>query len=66
MEPSRAAVVYEGVVINIIMANADVDPAPPDCILVDVTDRECDIGWLYDYNTDTFTDPNPPPPDGVV
>lgn len=62
----RAAVVSDGVVTNIIVANAAVDPAPPGCILVDVTDRDCDIGWLYDYATDTFTDPNPLPPDGIV
>jgi len=62
----RAAVVLGGVVTNIIVADAAVDPAPEGCILVDVTDRECDIGWLYDYATDTFTDPNPLPPDGTV
>lgn len=66
MHSLRAAVICEGLVENIIVADAARDPAPPGCVLVDVTDRECDIGWLYNYDTDTFTDPNPPPPAGIV
>lgn len=58
----RAAVVdlLTNIVINIIVANAAVDPAPEGTLLVDVTDVQCDIGWVYDPNTGTFSDPNPP------
>lgn len=44
-------------VINIIMADAEKDPAPEGCILVDITDRDCAIGWIYDPATDTFIIP---------
>jgi len=59
----RAAVVdiLTNIVINIIVANAGVDPAPEGTLLVDVTDIPCDIGWVYDPATGTFSDPNPPP-----
>lgn len=58
----RAAVVdlLTNIVINIIVADAGVDPAPEGTMLVDVTDVPCDIGWLYDPNTGTFSDPNAP------
>lgn len=60
----RAAVVSltDYIVVNIIVADASKDPAPDGCILVDVTDIQCDIGWIYDPDTGTFTNPNPPPP----
>lgn len=61
----RAAIVLGGVVTNIIVADAAVDQVPSGCILVDVTDRECDIDWLYDYATDAFTNPTPPLPNGI-
>lgn len=58
----RAAVVdlLNNIVINIIVANPAVDPAPEGTLLVDVTNVPCDIGWVYDPATGTFTDPNPP------
>jgi len=56
----RAAVVdiLTNIVINIIVANASVDPAPDGTLLIDVTDITCDIGWVYDPATGTFADPN--------
>jgi hypothetical protein len=65
-DPKRAAVVAAGVVVNVIVADASVDPAPPGEMLVDVTSRPCGIGWLYDPETETFTDPSPPPPDEEI
>lgn len=60
----RAAVVdlLTNIVINIIVANPAVDPAPEGALLVDVTEAPCDIGWVYDPASGTFTDPNPPAP----
>jgi len=56
----RAAVVdlLTNIVINIIVANPAVDPAPEGMLLVDVTNTPCDIGWIYDPATGTFSDPN--------
>lgn len=64
----RAAVVdlSTNIVVNIIIADASKDPAPIGCILVDVTNTQCDIGWIYDPQTGTFTNPNPPPPPEFV
>lgn len=46
------------VVINIIMADANVDPAPDGCELIDITSGPaCNIGWVYDPATGTFSDP---------
>ena len=46
------------VVINIIMADANVDPAPDGCELIDITNGPaCAIGWVYDPATGTFSDP---------
>lgn len=58
----RAAVIdlLTNIVINIIVANPAVDPAPEGTLLVDVTNVPCDIGWVYDPNTGTFSDPNAP------
>lgn len=58
----RAAVVdlLTNIVINIIVANAAVDAPPDGTLLVDVTDVFCDIGWVYDPATGTFSDPNAP------
>lgn len=53
----QAAVVdtSTNIVINIIVADAAVDLAPDDTFLVNVTDVFCDIGWVYDPATGTFT-----------
>lgn len=49
------------IVINIIVADPVIDPPPVGCVLVGLADGEpCDIGWLYDPSTNTFSDPNPP------
>lgn len=44
------------IVLNIIMADASVDPAPDGCELIDVTNGpECNIGWVYDSASGTFS-----------
>lgn len=60
----KAAVVEiaTNIVVNIIVADPNVDPPPEGCILVDCTDTPCDIGWVYDPQTGTFS----PPPEPVV
>ena len=46
------------IVLNIIMADANVDPAPDGCELVDITNGpDCNIGWVYDPTTGTFAPP---------
>lgn len=56
----RAAVVdlLTNIVINIIVASAGSDTPPDGTMLVDVTDVWCDIGWVYDPATGTFSSPN--------
>lgn len=56
----RAAVVdlITLIVANTIVADAALDAAPDGTLLVDVTDVPCDIGWVYDPTTGTFSDPN--------
>lgn len=65
----NSAVVSQGtlIVVNIIVADPAIDPPPYDCVLIGLVDGEpCNIGWLYDPATNTFSDPNPPPPEEVV
>jgi len=59
----RAAVIdlLTNIVVNMIVASAETDAAPDGTFLVNVTDTFCDIGWVYDPATGTFSDPNPPP-----
>lgn len=38
--------IADGVVVNRIVAEPT-DPAPDGCMLVDVSDVPCDIGWTY-------------------
>jgi hypothetical protein len=46
-------------VINTIMANAAIDPAPDGCELIDITNQlEVSIGWSYDPATQTFSPPS--------
>ncbi len=55
------------IVVNIIVADPSIDPPPEGCALIGIVDGEpCDIGWVYDPATNTFSDPNPPPPEGVT
>ncbi len=52
------------IVVNIIVADPSTDPPPAGCLLVGLVDGEpCGIGWVYDPVTNTFSDPNPPPPE---
>lgn len=53
----------DNTVINIIVADPSVDPAPEGCVLVGLPDNSpVSVGWLYDPATGQFTDPNPPAP----
>lgn len=55
------------IVVNIIVADPVTDPPPVGCVLIGLTpDEPCNIGWLYDPATNTFSDPNPPPPEETV
>lgn len=58
----RAAVVDLStyIVVNIIIADASKDPPPDGCMLIDVTDVYCSIGWIYDPQTGTFSPPPEP------
>jgi hypothetical protein len=50
-------------VINIIVADPSIDPAPEGCTLVALPDNSSvTFGWIYDPATGQFTDPNPPTP----
>lgn len=54
----RAAVIdfQTNIVVNLVVA--DEDSTPPDgCVLVNVDDKWCDMGALYDPASNTFTDP---------
>jgi hypothetical protein len=54
-------------VVNIIVADPSSDPPPEGCALVVLTPGEpCDIGWIYDPATNTFSDPNLLPLEGIV
>jgi hypothetical protein len=57
----KAAVVETAtnIVVNTIMADASKDLPPDDCFLVDITEKQCDIGWIYDPATGTFSAPEP-------
>lgn len=56
----RAAVVdpITNIVINMIVADPSIHPAPPGYLLIDVTNMPCEMGWIYDPVTGTFSDPN--------
>jgi hypothetical protein len=59
----RCAVVKnsDNIVVNLIMADPSVDPAPEGTILVGLPDDSpVNMGWIYDPATGQFTDPNPP------
>ena len=64
--PQRCALVQnsDNTVINIIVADPAVDPAPEGCTLVVLPDDSpVSFGWIYDPATGQFTDPNPPAPE---
>jgi hypothetical protein len=51
-------------VINVIVADPSVDPAPEGCTLVALPEGSpVTFGWIYDPITGQFTDPNPPAPE---
>lgn len=64
---ARCAVVHDddNIVVNIIVADPT-DPPPDNCYLIDVDNKPCDIGWIYDPATGEFSPPPPPPPEPVV
>lgn len=52
---------FNNVVLNVIVADPSVDPAPESTIFVGLPDdSSVSIGWIYDPTTGQFTDPNPP------
>lgn len=58
--------IQTNIVINIIVADPAVDPAPEGCTLVGLPDDSpVSFGWIYDPATGQFTDPNPPQEAGV-
>ena len=64
--PQRCALVQnsDNTVINLIMADPAVDPAPEGCTIVGLPDDSpVSFGWVYDPATGQFTDPNPPAPE---
>jgi hypothetical protein len=55
------------IVMNIIVADPAIDPPPEGCVLIGLVEGEpCNIGWIYNPSTNTFSDPNPPPPEEVT
>jgi hypothetical protein len=61
--PQRCAVVQnsDNTVVNVIVADPAVDPAPEGCTIVGLPDDSpVSFGWIYDPATGQFTDPNPP------
>ena len=51
-------------VINLIVADPSVYPAPEGCTIIGIPDDSpVQIGWIYDPATGQFTDPNPPAPE---
>lgn len=59
----RCAIVQSSnnIVVNLIMADPSVDPAPEGTILVGLPDDSpVTFDWIYDPATGQFTDPNFP------
>lgn len=47
-------------VVNIIVANPDVDPVPSGMLMIKLPDdSSVSIGWIYSPETGQFTDPFP-------
>ena len=48
------------IVVNIIVANPDVDPAPPGMLMIGLPENsDVSIGWIYNPATGQFTNPFP-------
>jgi hypothetical protein len=46
---------------NIIIADPSVDPTPEGYTMIIIPeDIPVSAGWIYDFQTNTFIDPNPP------
>jgi len=60
--PSPTAAVVDltsFVVVNVIVADAQTDPAPSGCELIDITNNaNCGIGWTYNPTSQTFSPPS--------
>ena len=53
--------IQTNIVINIIVADPAVDPAPEGTLMIALpADSPVSFGWIYDPATGQFTDPNPP------
>jgi hypothetical protein len=51
-------------VINIIVADPAIDPAPEGCTLIALPEGSpVTFGWIYNPSNGTFTDPNLPAPE---
>lgn len=55
---SAVVEIATNIVVNMIVADPAVDPAPEGCILVGVDGITCDIGWIYDPSSGAFSNPN--------
>ena len=61
--PQNCALVQNSneTVINVIVADPTVDPAPEGCTIVGLPEGSTvTFGWIYNPATGQFTDPNPP------
>lgn len=61
----RCAVIKDNLVVNLIVADANVDAAPEGHTLINV-DESVNIGATYDPLSDSFANPEPPTPQIVV
>lgn len=58
---SAVVQISDNIVINIIVADPAIDPAPEGCLLVGLPESSpVTFGWIYNPSNGTFTDPNPP------
>lgn len=65
----RAALIDNStnIVVNIIVADPAVDPAPEGFTIIGLPDDSpVSIDWIYDPTVDEFTNPNPQPVDPGV
>lgn len=57
----------DNIVVNLIMADPSVDPAPEGTTLVGLPDDSpVSMGWIYDPATGQFTDPATPQDEPVA
>jgi hypothetical protein len=52
-----AVVIPDGSIINFIVADADVDPAPEGCILVNIVPEDRPINYDYTWDGTQFVPP---------